>query len=238
MKVGIMQPYFFPYLGHFQLIQAVDEWIVFDTPQYIRHGWVNRNRILKPDGNDWQYVLVPLKKHHRDTTIKDVEINNAEDWRSRILGQLTHYKTKGRYFADTMDVVRQAIKTETDSLVTLNISTLKTVCDYLGLKFNYKVYSQMGLNHPVPNDAGEWALRISEAIGAKTYINPLGGQEIFDAQKYSDAGIELLFLQTNLASYGQRNNGFVPGLSIIDLMMFNPAQTVKDMLLDYKLVEK
>ena len=73
MKLGIMQPYFFPYLGYFDLIHSVDKWVVFDTPQYIRHGWVNRNRILHPE-SDWQYIIVPLKKHPRNTPIKEIEI--------------------------------------------------------------------------------------------------------------------------------------------------------------------
>ena len=79
MKVGIMQPYFFPYLGYFDLINRVDKWIVFDTPQYIRHGWVNRNRILHPH-QGWQYIVVPLKKHDRDTSINQIETADPTEW--------------------------------------------------------------------------------------------------------------------------------------------------------------
>ena len=81
MKLGIMQPYFFPYLGYFDLINYSNRWIIFDTVQYIRHGWINRNRILKP-GEDWQYISVPLVKHQREILIKDVEISANQDWKN------------------------------------------------------------------------------------------------------------------------------------------------------------
>ena len=89
MVLGIMQPYFFPYLGYFDLINRCDKWIVFDTPQYIRHGWINRNRILHPQ-QGWQYIIVPVKKHKRDTPINQIEIVPPALWSPRILGQLMH----------------------------------------------------------------------------------------------------------------------------------------------------
>jgi len=90
MKLGIMQPYFFPYLGHFDLIYKTDRWIVFDTPQYIRQGWVNRNRILGPNSG-WQYITVPTRKHHRDNPIRDILVKEGKDWRERVCRQLEHY---------------------------------------------------------------------------------------------------------------------------------------------------
>ena len=86
-----MQPYFFPYLGYFHLINSVDEWIIFDTPQYIRHGWVNRNRILHPKSG-WLYITVPLVKHPQNTPINEIKIANQKDWKRLILAQLNHYK--------------------------------------------------------------------------------------------------------------------------------------------------
>ncbi|MBN2466493.1 WbqC family protein, partial [candidate division WOR-3 bacterium] len=86
-----MQPYFFPYLGYFDLIYRTDRWVVFDTAQYIRHGWVNRNRILHPSSG-WQYITAPLRQHHRDTPISGVLVKEGRDWRDRVCGQLVHYK--------------------------------------------------------------------------------------------------------------------------------------------------
>src|SRR4030042_3246951 len=83
MKIGIMQPYFFPYLGYFSLIKHTERFVLLDSVQFIKHGWVKRNRILKP-GSGWQYILVPLVKHNRDTKIKDIRIKNTLDWRNTI----------------------------------------------------------------------------------------------------------------------------------------------------------
>ncbi len=93
MKLAIMQPYFLPYLGYFALIKHTDKFIVFDTPQYIRHGWIERNRILKPS-EGWQYINVPLEKRPRDIAIKDLRIRQNDDWRRKILAQLEHYKKR------------------------------------------------------------------------------------------------------------------------------------------------
>jgi hypothetical protein len=93
MKIAIMQPYFFPYIGYWQLIHAVDRFVLFDDAQYIRHGWVNRNRILKPGGG-WQYILVPLKKHALTESIKNVQVNPDGKWHELIVRQLAHYKKK------------------------------------------------------------------------------------------------------------------------------------------------
>ena len=94
MKLAIMQPYFMPYIGYISLIKNTDQFILFDTVQFIRHGWIERNRILKPN-EGWQYIQVPLiKDNGRDTVIKNVRINNAENWKSKIIAQLQHYKKK------------------------------------------------------------------------------------------------------------------------------------------------
>ncbi|HZE89534.1 MAG TPA: WbqC family protein, partial [Verrucomicrobiae bacterium] len=108
MRVGIMQPYFFPYLGYFDLIGHTDAWVVFDTPQYIRHGWVNRNRVLHPS-RGWQYVIAPVRKHDRAASIRDVEVSAAPDWRRRLLAQLEHYRKRAPYFRETMELVGRCL---------------------------------------------------------------------------------------------------------------------------------
>lgn len=116
MKLAIMQPYFFPYIGYFSLIKHTDEFILFDTAQYIRHGWIDRNRILKQT-NDWQYINVPLTKHSLETKIKDVKINNQENWKEKIFKQLLHYKKKSPFYNETINVLSQGLQIETDSIV-------------------------------------------------------------------------------------------------------------------------
>lgn len=222
-----MQPYFLPYLGYYSLIKHTDKWIVFDTVQYIRHGWIERNRILKPV-EDWQYIAVPLQKHTRDTAIQDVKIRE-EDWQGKMKRQLEHYK-KAPHYNDTMNVLEKCFDVKTDSISLLNAHTLKCTCHYLGIDFNYEIFSEMDMGIEPVTDAGEWALSISKAYGAGTYINPAAGTALFDKEKFNAAGIELKFLHISLPAYPQQRKVFEPGLSIIDVMMFNSADAINTML--------
>src|SRR5215203_3248284 len=156
MRLGIMQPYFLPYLGYYSLIKHSDKWIVFDVVQFIRHGWIERNRILKP-GEGWQYIAVPLQKHSRDTLIKDIQIRNGEDWQSKIIRQLDQYKKKAPYYKQAVEVIRDALSIQTESIVQLNVHILKVTCQYLGIPFETNIFSEMGLEIEPVNHAGEWA---------------------------------------------------------------------------------
>ena len=103
-----MQPYFFPYIGYWQLINSVDIFVLFDDSQYKRHGWINRNRILKPDGN-WQYILIPLQKHSLREPIKHVYIAPNCGWEKTIIAQLSHYKKKAHYFDEINPMIIETI---------------------------------------------------------------------------------------------------------------------------------
>lgn len=238
MKIGIMQPYFFPYIGYISLIKNTDEFILFDVVQFIRHGWIERNRILK-QGEGWQYITVPLKKHEQTTLIKDIKIKNSEDWRAKILAQLTHYKKKAPFYKQTIEVIKDGIAIKTDSITDLNYSTLSSVCNYLEIPFKCKIFSRMGLEIEKVNAPDEWALNICKVLGnIDEYWNPPGGLEFFDRKKYENAGIKLVFQKPNLKFYSQRRGpeNFEVGLSIIDVMMFNPPETIREMLDDYELL--
>ena len=237
MKLGIMQPYFFPYLGYFSLIKNTDEFILFDTVQFIKHGWIERNRILK-QGGDWQYVAVPLEKHSLDTKIMDIKIRNSEDWKNKILSQLTQYKRKAPYYNKTIEVVKKALDIDTDSIVVLNKHILEVVCEYLGFCPNIKIFSEMNLKIEEAKAPDEWALNICVAMGnVNEYWNPPGGISFFDKTKYDKKNIELKFQSINLQPYVQRIGYFEPGLSIIDVMMFNQPSDILKFLDDYKFIE-
>lgn len=237
MKVGIMQPYFFPYLGYFSLISFTDKWVVFDIPQFIRHGWIERNRILKLDGS-WQYIKVPLIKHSQQTTIKDIYIRNVENWKEKILAQLQHYKRKALYFKETEELLKEIFKYESESIVDTNINAIKQICQYLEMDFNYQFSSDMKIYPSQIKEPDDWALEISKILNAETYVNPIGGVDIFDEKKYISNGIELLFLKNKLVEYKQFNNTFEPGLSIIDVLMFNSIKETKDLIENYELLRK
>jgi hypothetical protein len=231
MKLAIMQPYFFPYIWYFALIKHTDRFIAFDTVQFIRHGWIERNRILKPN-EGWQYIQVPLVKHSRNIIIKDVKIRVAEPWQDHILGQLAHYKKSAPYYFEVVDLMRQTLAYNTDNICQLNFHLLYNTCLYLGIPFNGSILSNININISPVYSKDEWALNICTALGVSTYVNPSGGIEIFDRNKYKKAGVEINFLKLNIIPYNQRRSCFEESLSIIDVMMFNHPKIINKMLDD------
>jgi len=232
MKVAIMQPYFFPYIGYWQLIHAADRFVLFDDTQYMRHGWVNRNRILKPGGS-WQYILVPLKKHEVTDAIKNVEAHPEKEWKELIIAQLAHYKKKARYFDETNELVREILFSNNEkSIAAINFAIIKKLSAYLDLNKEIIQSSEQNFDYSDVGDAGEWALRIAEQMGASEYINPAAGAELFDPAKFSSSNIKLSFLKPQEIVYSQRGD-FEPALSIIDVLMFNGIEGTKTYLKNY-----
>lgn len=225
MRLGIMQPYFFPYIGYISLIKHVDEFILLDEVQFIRHGWIDRNRIASAC-EGWHYIHVPLQKHHQTTLIKDIRINNNLDWEDNIIRQLSQY-SKAPYYMDVIDVMGCLFAKQYDDIVSLNLVTIMSICDYLCIETPVKVFSKMDVKIDPVNTPDEWALNICKSLGANEYYNPPGGMALFDRDKYADNGIDIKFLKAN-------NIG--SGLSIIDVMMFNSPDEINEMLDDYELL--
>ena len=236
MKLGIMQPYFMPYIGYFSLIKHTDEFVLFDPVQFIRHGWIERNRILKQSGG-WQYIQVPLIKNDgRDTLIKDVRINNSEKWQQKILAQLQHYKKKAPYYWKTMKLLNEVFSEDYIDITHLNKKALQVVCSYLGINRQFLVFSEMELSIEPVNAPDEWALNICKAMNADSYLNPIGGTEFFDKTKYEKKGIGISFQKMDITPYDQKQEGFEPGLSIIDVLMFNDVEDINKMLDRFELI--
>ena len=236
MKVGIMQPYFFPYIGYWSLIKQTEHFILFDSVQFIKHGWIERNRILKP-GEGSQYIKVPLEKYSRSTRINEIRINDNEDWRDKLFRQLEHYKKRAPFYSETIGVVQEALNIQTDSMVKLNENIILTVCKYLDIDVKLDIFSEMNLKIEEVNEPDEWALNICKAMGnVNEYWNPEGGLEFFNKSKYIDEGINIKFLKIKLERYSQRRESFEAGLSIIDVMMFNSKEEIKNMLNSYSIL--
>lgn len=234
-KVAIMQPYFFPYMGYFSLIKHTDEFILFDPVQFIRHGWIERNRILK-QGGGWIYIKVPLNKFSRDTIIKDVGINNDTLWQDKILAQLNTYKKKAPFYYKVKKLLDQLFSEKFTSITKLNEKSIELVCDYLNIELKMRVFSEMDLSIQEPNEPDEWALNICKAMGGvKEYWNAKGGEEFFSRKKYEANGISIHFLNLKSIEYQQIENTFEPGLSILDTLMFNSPKEINSLLDQYDL---
>ncbi|WP_313004341.1 WbqC family protein [Chryseobacterium gleum] len=238
MKVAIMQPYFLPYLGYISLIKHSDLFILFDPVQFIKHGWIERNRILKQN-EGWLYVQVPLVKSPRETLIKDCFIDNSQNWKNKILSQLEIYKKKAPYYYKTLKVIHQIFDEDYNDIVSLNKNSLEKICEYLGFYKDLPVFSRMNLEIENPTAPDEWALNICKKLpvnGNLHYINPIGGMDFFDRDKYKANNIDISFQKMELPHYDQKRESFESGLSIIDLMMFNSPEEINDMLDQFELI--
>lgn len=236
VKIAIMQPYFFPYLGYFSLIKNTDKFILLDTVQFIRHGWIERNRILKQN-EGWLYFKVPLIKHSRGTLINDIQIDNNLKWKQKILSQIQLYKRVAPHYFKVHEILTEIFENEFNDIVTLNESILKAICNYLELDATILIFSKSGILIDTPKAPDEWALNICKAIGNVTeYWNPPGGKSFFDKSKYKKANINLKFQEINLSPYNQNRKNFESGLSIIDVMMFNNPEKINKMLDHYELI--
>lgn len=235
MTLAIMQPYFLPYLGYYALIKATDKFIILDEVQYINKGWIARNRILKPGGG-WQYILIPVEKHPQITLIKDIKISNSANWQKRIINQLEHYKKTAPYYKQVIALLESAFSLNLESITLQNVHLLSETCKYIGIQFQHEIFSEMDLIIERVNEPDEWSLNIAKANKASCYINPQGGTAFYNNSKFTKNGIELKFLKIHLSEYNQYRNIFEPGLSIIDLMMFNSPEVICEMLNQYEFI--
>ena len=235
MRLAIMQPYFLPYIGYFSLIKHADQFILFDTPQFIRHGWIERNRILKQNGEPL-YIGVPLIKHPRETIIKEIAIDNNQNWKEKILAQLVLYKKKAPNYWKVISLLKDIFKQDFTSITELNFFTLKAICEYLGIKTPISIWSEMNVEIEEVNAPDEWALNICKALKADMYYNPTGGMSFFDKAKYEKAGIDLKFMEMAPTVYRQFSTEFLPFLSIIDVIMFCDTKEIGKMLDQYNLI--
>jgi WbqC-like protein len=226
MRLGIMQPYFFPYLGHFGLIASTDEWVVFDVTQYTPKTWMNRNRVLHPSGG-WNYVTVPLANSSISIETHEARILDPAAARRSVLGKLSHYKRSAPRYGAVVELVEEAFADAADdSLARLDARGLRAVCAYLGIPFRFHFCSELGLDLPEEPGPGGWAPAICGHLRATSYVNPAGGRALFEPADFTRRGVELFFAETAPFPYETGPFGFEPGLSILDVLMWNPPERV------------
>jgi hypothetical protein len=226
MIAGIMQPYFFPYFGYFDHIFRCDVWVVFDITSYRTKSWMSRNRILHPQ-HEWFYINCPVhgSSNRLASEIRITDINVAQE---KILGQLSHYKNHAPYYFQVTDLVRKVFSgVNSDSLVEINVQALNVVCDYLNIPFSPIIASKAEFPLPEIMHAGQWALEICSIIGVDTYLNPPGGKDLFRPEEFAERNIRLGFIRVPSFSYNCAPYSFEPHLSILDVLMWNPADAVR-----------
>ena len=219
MKLGIMQPYFFPYIEYFRLIAACDQWIGFDLVKYNRKSWMSRNRIINRD-KGWSYINVPVSRGTGNNTIATATINEEVDWRGMLFDKLRVYQFTAPHYVETERLLKSILDHEFPALSDLNTYTIRRLCEWLMIDTRIERLGELNLDLPDSCPPGEWALRIAQAVSADSYLNASGGAELFDPDLYRSEGVSLSFHKHIGLTYDTGPFDFVPDLSIIDAMMW------------------
>jgi hypothetical protein len=231
-SLAIMQPYFLPYIGYFQLIAAVDLFIVYDNIKYTKKGWINRNRMLQ-NGKDVLFSL-PLKS---DSDLLDVrERELAENFnRDKLLNQFRETYRRAPYFEHTFPLLEQIVRYEDMNLFRYLHNSISKTCEHLGIKTEIRISSGIAIDHDLKNQ--DKVLALCEAVGATTYVNAIGGIELYSKETFRKKGIDLKFIKPGLAEYPQFGGAFIPALSIIDVLMFNAPDVLQHQIAtNYELI--
>ncbi len=225
-KVGIMQPYLFPYIGYFQLIEAVDEFVVFDDVNFITKGWIHRNNLLV-SGKAFMFNL-PLKEASQNKKINEIDIVSDTVWKSKLLKTIEQAYKKAPYFIESFELINEIILNNESNLSLFLSNSISTICDFLQINTSIIPNSVVFKNDYLK--AQTRIIDICEKLGATTYINAIGGKDLYDSQTFKKNNIELSFIQSEKIEYNQFKNEFVPNLSIIDILMFNDKAQISNIL--------
>jgi hypothetical protein len=225
MTLGIMQPYFLPYLGYWQLLAAVDRFVVYDNVKYTKKGWINRNRFLQNGAP--QYFTVALKGASDAATIAERELADDFD-RDKLLRSLAAGYRKAPRFAEVFPVVEQIVQMRASNLFEYLHHSLMVMAAFLEIDTPMVVSSTITIDHNL--HAEDKVLALCRELGAERYLNPIGGQELYSGERFAAAGVTLSFLHSRAVEYPQFGGPFVPGLSMLDVVMFNDRPAVRRLL--------
>lgn len=217
-SIAIMQPYLFPYVGYFQLIDAVDEFVVHDDVQYVKGGWINRNRILS--GGEIKYITLPIKHAgHRLPINRRYFTDPFGKAKARFLRQVLAAYWKSPYAEVGRSVLADCFRCNDTNVARFVTHCLVTVCQALGIKTPIRLSSALRKEQGLSGE--DRVLEICKCVGADHYINPPGGRSLYSSRHFAREGVTLEFIQPDMVSYRQDQPGFVSGLSILDVLMWN-----------------
>jgi len=252
MKLAMNQPYFFPYLGFYQLIDAVDQFVIYDSFNYIKSGWVNRNRLLVVGGSP-AYFTVPTEHGSSFKKIRDIKLSTRRDWRRKLLGTLVMNYKRCPFFEEAYALVAAVIGSETDSLSALSTRSIVDVCKHLEIKtrlITNPVYDELesGLQRDSlsetfpavklqqPSKGCVRLIAVCQMLGASEFVNAIGGQTLYYKSDFQANGIDLHFLKSRDEPYQQTTRQYYPGLSIVDVLMNCGKEGTIKRLRNYDLV--
>jgi hypothetical protein len=230
MKAAIMQPYFFPYIGYFQLIHSVDLFVCCDNMQYTKKGWINRNRWLQ--NHQEAFFTIPLENSPLKSNI--IEKNIAPTFEpKKMLRQLEYNYKKSSCFLENFEIIQKAVLFEERNLFRFLENSIHQICRYLGITTKFGRTSEIPIDHTKRKE--DKVVDMCQSLCASTYINSSGGKDLYSKDFFKSKGISLGFLDPIPLVYTQFEKPFIPWLSIIDVLMFNSLETTKKLLNHYEI---
>jgi hypothetical protein len=225
-RLAIMQPYLFPYAGYFQLVAAVDRFVFYDDVNFIKGGWINRNRLLRQGAP--AYFTIPLEGASPFMPIDRIETAPRERWLRKLLDSLRHAYGRAPHYEAVMPLVEAVLLPESRSIAGIAKRSVTLVSDYLGLRTAFVDSSRIFRNNALQGAAR--VLDICCQCGAREYLNLPGGASLYAATEFADRGMTLRFVPVSLVPYRQGAHAFVPGLSILDMLMFNDVPACRELI--------
>ena len=230
MKLGIMQPYFLPYIGYYQLIKAVDKYVIADDVHYIKQGWINRNYLLL-NNNSFMFHLI-LKGASIHKLINEIDV---EDDQTVLLKTIEVNYGKAPYYKDVFPMIEKIIEYEDKNLARYNGNSMIKIADYLQLDTEF-IYSSDIKGKDCSLKAQDMVLNICMIMGATEYFNAIGGTDLYSKERFAEDHIKLSFLKMKPIEYKQFDHPFVPNLSILDVLMFNSVEQTNELLELYEFI--
>lgn len=232
MKLAIMQPYFFPYIGYFQLVSAVDRFVFYDDVNFIKGGWINRNRIII--NGEAKYFNLVMRDASSFKLINSIELDASIEWKKKLLRKLEINYSKAPFFNEVFEIICSIISSSSKLLCDVSKNSVMEICHYLKIKTEFIDSSSIYKNANLKSTSR--VIDICKRNNATCYINLIGGLELYDRVEFGTNEIDLKFLLTDNISYNQFTNCFIPSLSIIDVLMFNSVDDIKIMMKRFTLI--
>lgn len=232
MKLGIMQPYFLPYIGYWQLMNAVDKYIIYDDVNFMKGGWINRNRILM--SGEPKMINLQLHGSSSNKLINEIDVSNNPIYNKKLLKTIENCYRKAPYYSNVFPIIENIVNQGEKNLARYLEYCIKQICKYLSIDTELIVSSSIDKNNNLKGQ--EKVIEICNIIGADEYYNAIGGKELYSYEDFLSNGVNLKFLKTGEIRYEQFGSRFIPNLSILDVMMFNSVEDIKDQFRMYELI--
>jgi hypothetical protein len=231
MRLGIMQPYFLPYIGYFQLLNYCDTFVLYDDIEYTKKGWITRNRIQV--NGDIRLFSLNLKKDSDYLAIKERSLAESFN-RSKLLRLFEETLRRTPHYEETIALLHPIVSYSSNDLFSYLENSINLVCQHLGVTTKLVKSSDLDIDHELRGQ--HRVLEICSVLNAEQYINPIGGKELYDIESFKSRGLDLKFIKSNLSPYFHGNFDFIPALSIIDHFAFcGVTETTSALVNDFEI---